>query len=84
MTQLIEKQAKEIRENTTHELEDKNIMAKKAQNQFSPGLRMGYQKRAADDSKATGAHTNDIHKNRRISLYKNCTFKTSFRWAMKG
>ena len=73
MTQLIEKQAKENRENTTHELEDKNVMAKKVQNQFSPDLRMSYQKRVADDSKPTGAHTNDIHKNRRISLYKNCT-----------
>ena len=48
-------------------------MAKKVQNQFSPGLRMSYQKRTADDSKPTGAHTTDIHKNGRISLYKNCT-----------
>ena len=46
---------------------------KKVQNQFSPGLLMSYQKRAADNSKPTGAHTNDIHKNHRISLYKNCT-----------
>ena len=72
LTQKIEKQANEDRENTTHDLEDKNVMAKKVQNQFSPGLRMSYQKRAADDSKPTGAHTSDIHKNRRISLYKNC------------
>ena len=50
-------------------------MAKKVQNQFSPGLRMSYQKRAADDSKPTDAHISDIHKNRRISLYKNCTSK---------
>ena len=69
----MEKQAKENRENTTHELEDKNVMAKKVQNQFSPGLRMSCQKRAADDSKPTGAHTTDIHNNRRISLYKSCT-----------
>ena len=48
-------------------------MAKKVQNQFSPGLRMSYQKRAADDFKSTGADTSDIHKNRHISLYKNCT-----------
>ena len=67
----MEKQAKENRENTTHEFEDKNVMAKKVQNQFSPGLRMSYQKRAADDSKPTGAHTSDIHKNHRIWLYKN-------------
>ena len=57
MTQLIEKQAKENRQNTAHELEDKNVMANKVQNQFSQGLRMSYQKRAADDSKPTGAHT---------------------------
>ena len=31
---------------------------------------MSYQKRAADDSKPTGAHTSHIHKNRRTSLYK--------------
>ena len=31
---------------------------------------MSYQKRTADDSKPTGAHTSNIHKNRRISLYK--------------
>ena len=73
MTQQIEKQAKENRENTTHELEDKNLMTKNVQNQFSPGLRMRYRQRAADDSEPTGAHTRDIHKNRRISLYKNCT-----------
>ena len=73
MTREIEKQAKENRENTTHELEDKNVMTKKVQNQFSPGLRMSYQKRAADDSKPVGAHTSHIHKNRRISLYKDCT-----------
>ena len=63
---------KNPRENTTHELEDKNMMAKKVKNQFSTGLRMSFQKRVADDSKPTGAHTSDIHKNRRISLYKNC------------
>ena len=80
----MEKQAKENRESTSHELEDKNVMTKKVQNQFSPGLRMSYQKRAADDSKSTAAHTSDIHKNRRISLYKNSYFKTSFRWATKG
>ena len=45
----------------------------KVQNQFSPGLRMSYQKRVAYDSKPTGAHTSDLHKNRRISLYKNFT-----------
>ena len=45
----------------------------KSPNQFSSGLRKRYQKRAADNSKPTGAHTNDIHKNRHISLYKNCT-----------
>ena len=73
ITQKIEKEANENPQNTTHELEDKNVMAKKVQNQFSPGLRMSYQKRAADDSKPTGAHTSHIHKNRRISLYKNCT-----------
>ena len=61
--------------NTTHELDDKNLMAKKVQNQFSPGLRMSYQKRAADHSKPTGAHTSHIHKNRRISLYKNYTWR---------
>ena len=54
-----------------HELEGKNVMAKEVQNQFSPALRMSYQKRAADDSKPTGAHINHIHKNRRISFYKN-------------
>ena len=75
MTQKIEKQAKENRGNATHELEDKNVMAKKVQNQFSPGLQMSYQKQAADDSKPTGAQTSHIHKNRRISLYKNCTSK---------
>ena len=48
-------------------------MAKKVQNQFSPGLRMNYQKQPADDSKPTAAHTSDIHKNRRILLYKNYT-----------
>ena len=47
----------------------------KVQNQFSPGLRMSYQKRAADDFKSTGAHTSHIHKNRRISFYKNCTWR---------
>ena len=71
----MEKQAKENREIITHELEDKNVMAKKVQNQFSPGLRMSYQKRTADDSKPTGAHASHIHKNRRISLYKNCTWR---------
>ena len=50
-------------------------MAKNVQNQFLPGLRMSYQKRAADDSKPTSAHTSHIHKNRRISLYKNFTSK---------
>ena len=50
-------------------------MAKKVQNQFSPGLRMSYQKRAADDSKPTGAHIGHIRKNRRISLYKNFTWR---------
>ena len=30
----MEKQAKENQENTTHELEDKNVTAKKVQNQF--------------------------------------------------
>ena len=54
-------------------MEDKDVMAKKVQNQFSPGSRMSYQKRAASDSKPTGAHTSDIHKNRRISLYKTFT-----------
>ena len=49
-------------------MEDKNVMAKKVQNQFSPGLRMSSQKRAADDSKPTGAHTSHIHKNRRIRI----------------
>ena len=68
----MEKQGKEKRENTTHELEDKNVMAKKVQNQFSPDLRISYQKRATDDSKPTRAYISDIHKNRRISLCKNC------------
>ena len=75
MIQWIEKQAKENWENTTHELEDKNVMAKIVQNQFLQGLQMSYQKRAANDSKPTGAHTGDIHKNRRISLYKNCAWR---------
>ena len=48
-------------------------MAKIVQNQFSRDLRMNYEKRAADDSKPTSAHTTDIHKNRRMSLYKSCT-----------
>ena len=48
-------------------------MAKKVQNQFSPGLRMSYQKRAVDDFKPTSAHTSHIHKNRRILLYKDGT-----------
>ena len=39
------------------------------------GLAKSYQKRAADDSKPTGAHTRHIHKNRRISFYKNCTWR---------
>ena len=39
----------------------------------SPGVRMSYQNRAADDSKPTDAHTGHIHKNRCISLYKTCT-----------
>ena len=69
----MEKQVKENRKNTTDELEDKNVMAKKVQNQFSPGLRISYQKRAVDDSKPTDVQTSHIHKNRRISLYKNCT-----------
>ena len=73
MTQQIEKQEKENRENTTNELKDKNVMAKKVQNQFSLGLRMSYQKRTADDSKPNGAHTSDIHKNHHIWLYKNYT-----------
>ena len=34
MTQAIEKQAKENREDTTHELEDKNVMAKKSKISF--------------------------------------------------
>ena len=71
----MEKKVKENRENTTHELEAKNAMAKKVQNQFSPSLRMSYQKRVADDSKPTGSHTSHIHKNRRISFYKNCTWR---------
>ena len=43
-------------------------MAKKVQNQFSPGLRMSYQKRATDDSKLTSAHTSHIHKNRSTKI----------------
>ena len=65
--------SQENRKNAAHELEDKNVMTKKVQNQFSPGWRMSCQKRTADDSKPTGAHTSHIHKNRRISSYKNCT-----------
>ena len=49
----MEKQAKENRENTTHELEDKNVMTKKVQNQFSPGLRMSYQK-PSETAEASG------------------------------
>ena len=71
----MEKQARVNGENATHELEDKNVMVKEVQNQFSPGLRMSYQKRAAEDSKPTGAHTSHIHKNRSISLYKNCAWR---------
>ena len=45
----------------------------KSPKSVSRGLRMSYQKRAADDSKPTDAHTSDIHKNRCILLHKNCT-----------